>query len=422
MKSRNFRHLFKNFDHKILQAGFIWNRTWELYTTYAYIASSYEDNIYETDMRGTGLGDTIESLDLCVMGGYTACDIKNLLKILDEVKVKTVVLPYIIPIQRLFIARSIPLDLKEGKDILEFLNDPYEFLQKKKIPNIYFLYGNTVDVKLEPETLRAGHHFQEPDELILASIYEIEGKQIPVVNAGYILENEWLYYFGVFGSDLTTIQHFVKEHIKTHRYIVKTEDKETSYPQMDELLQEYEKKFGSDSYASIAMFHGPVKTTPKEKKSMMVGKIFSGAQRCDVGIPREGTACSLVCQHNYDHDVYQRYKNSEVNQTKMGIWLLGNVNLKKYYTETVIRFWHLRDRIRAISIPNGGDIEYWDNSIFCMFKEPDYVYWILPLQENTSQELLFEILSANAYNRLIRINKENGFCFSGFLIDSDTVE
>ena len=44
------------------------------------------------------------------------------------------------------------------------------------------------------------------------------------------------------------------------------------------------------------------------------------------------------------------------------------------------------------------------------------IYWITSAEKCVAPETLLEIMSAQGYNRLININENYGFCFSGYLI------
>lgn len=96
--------------------------------------------------------------------------------------------------------------------MIRFLQDPYLFLQECGIKNLYFVYGNGRIPDRKPEEIAEGCYFEEADDKSLKLIWEMEGYAIPVVHAGYIIENGWFFYFGVYGLDIQTLSGFTREY------------------------------------------------------------------------------------------------------------------------------------------------------------------------------------------------------------------
>ena len=66
----------------------------------------------------------------------------------------------------------------------------------------HLLYGNGQMLPREQDNLLEGHYFERVDRRIQEMVTEMEGVFIPVYYAGYIVENQWLYYFGTYGVEM----------------------------------------------------------------------------------------------------------------------------------------------------------------------------------------------------------------------------
>jgi len=205
--------------------------------------------------------DTLpERIDLLVMGGFTVKYIHKFIEIIRGHRIETVVLPYLAPIQRLVLTEENKESGVKAREVTRFLQDPYQFLKEYDIGNIYFLYGNGKIIDRKPEELEWGYHFELADRESLLLIREMEGYSIPVARAGYIVENDWLFYFGVYGTNIQMMSEFAKNYFSNIENIYKISENinEDYVRQTKRLVQEYYKKFGGSSVMAIAMFEGHI--------------------------------------------------------------------------------------------------------------------------------------------------------------------
>lgn len=413
-----FRNLFENEKDGIVQSGCVLDRTLNRHTNFIYASGSYSQNYIRQELHQIEEADNNVSerkaaedttIDIFVLASYSLLYIRRLFVLLEKQTVRTIILPYLTPIQRLMIAERMPKDFERRKEMVRFLDAPYRYLKEKKIENIYFLYGNGKPLSELTDIILPGAQFELVEEAVQKLVNEMEGMQVPLVKAGYIVENQWIFYFGVYGPDIRQISQFVREELK----------EEIDQGKVGDATEHFLKRFGRDAYASIAMYHGPLYDHPTEINSLMTGKVFHCSQACSARIPEDGTTCALKCQHDYDYDMMQHHKNRALSHSRFGIFLLGNINMKRHFPEIAMRFWNIRDKVRAVSIPNCGVEEYWNVQILKLFHGNDMIYWFCPIRKYTSTRALLQIVTESSYNRLIQINQGYGFCLSGYLVPID---
>ncbi len=418
MLANYFRTLFENERDGIVQSGCIFDRSMERYTNFIYAAGSYSQNYvrqeqYQSDeydieiLKRQGTGEV--AVDLFVLASYSLSYIRRLFVLLEQKHVKTVILPYLTPIQRLMIAECMPNAFGRRKEMIQFLDAPYHFLKEKNVEHIYLLYENGTPISNVDASLTTGIHFEAVDETVQNLVDEMEGVHVPVVHAGYIFENQWIFYFGVYGPDITQISKLVREKWK----------EEIDQGKVGEATELFLKSFGRDAYGSIVMYHGPLYDHPTQIKSMMTGKVFHSSRSCMSYIPNDGSSCSMACQYHHDHDVMQNQKKHSFQYARYGTLLLGNINLKRYFSDIAMRFWEIRNQVRAIGLPNCCVEEYWNSQILKLIHGSDMIYWVCPVRKYTSTRALLQIITESSFNRLIQVNAEYGFCISGYLVPYD---
>lgn len=405
MDIRYFRHLFECDGNGIIQTGSVWDKSINEHITYVYIAGSY-DMAHARTITSPRIRENAP-LDLCVLGAYTYSGIVSLLKYMEVRKTRTVILPYVSPIQRLFLANQVPTEGLYRKELINFFDDPYRCIKRKGVEEVYFLYGNGKPLQDEPQHQLLGYHFEQQDSETMRMIYEMEGQSIPVVKSGYILTNQWLFYFGTFGPDLLEVRQFVEKEIAGNR-------NDGDYQELGRVLQAFQRRFGSHPYSTVLMYHGSIDDAPQENDILMTCRPFRRARGCKSVIPRDGIDCAMQCQHDYDYEMFRYHLDKKQNVARMGILLLGNLELKRYLLDISVYFYAFLRKIRAISIP--GVYTGWDKKLLQLLSQEDYIYFILPVNRHTNSEVITDILTTNASHRLVNIQMNQGYCMCGYLV------
>ncbi len=141
---------------------------------------------------------------------------------------------------------------KTDRELQRFLGAPYSYLKEQGVENIYLLYGNGPMLPREQDALLEGHYFERVDRRIQEMVTEMEGVFIPVYYAaGYIVENQWLYYFGTYGVEMQ-MNTGVKLELDT-----------------------------------ITMFTGPQYARNREMECMLTTKVFTREQHCNIQIKKK---------------------------------------------------------------------------------------------------------------------------------------
>lgn len=410
-----FRSLFENTKDGIIQSGCISDRAQGTVTSFLYTAGGYGQITEAGPVRKEIGVKQWKKLDYFILASYSVNYLCKMIDVLKKYRTRVVILPYLTPIQRLLLAEQVPFGEKERKEIIQFLDAPYMYLKEKEVEHIFFLYENGRPISKEKQFLVAEYQFEPVGAEVEKLVYEMEGCEIPIVKAGYIALDQWIFYFGVYGPDMTQISQFVREELPAGQLEI-----ESAASNINRITESFQKKFGNNPYGSIVMYHGPLHASPREKNSLLTARVFHREQGCRVERACDGTNCAMECQRSHDYDMMQYHKEKEKNIERFGTLLTGNVNLRKYFPEVAMRFWDFRDKVRTITIPNCGNEKYWNAQILQMFQGKDIRYWICPIRNDTSTRALLQIITESSFNRLTQLNYEYGFCISGYLVPVDT--
>lgn len=233
MKALYYRYLFENVENGMIQAGSIYNEENDCSVNYVYLSGnptnsnindgvSSKDSSRTNDITGIGTLDkrTIRRLagapiDLVVVGEYTRDCLGILYALLQNTTIQTVIMPYVAPIHRMLVEQwtSEEQDMEEKvlpeqwilepemlpEKRLEFsclIRHPYHALKNMGVENVYLLYGNCPPCSLDAvQNARKGNYFELADAEDLETIKIMEREYIPVVKAGCIIENKWVFLF-----------------------------------------------------------------------------------------------------------------------------------------------------------------------------------------------------------------------------------
>ncbi len=429
MRGKYFRYLFESLDGELLHTGSIYDKEKQNMTTYIYMVGSYCRNGAQS--RSTKLfaqGDGIpEQIDLLVMGGYTVQDIIQLIGIVKHHRIKKVILPYLAPIQRLVLVEELKDKRVAEKEAIRFLQDPYCFLKEYQIGRIYFLYGNGALIDREPEELEHGVHFERVDPKSLQLVQEMEGYAVPVVRAGYIVENGWLFYFGVYGLDIRIVSNFTRDYFSHMENIDELSENihEDYISHMKRLLSEYLSKFGSSPATTLAMYAGPLYANPEENDIFMTEKESVGEECRSLRVRCRGDdrcMCTVSCIDQKDYDMIRSQTEKDRWVSRFGIFMLGNVNLNRYLSEIAARFFRFRFRIRGVSVPNCGSGEDWNHKILNLTPGNSRIYWICSKNDITSVGVVSDIVLTKSNYRFLAVDETIGCCFSGYIIPKEDID
>ena len=107
---------------------------------------------------------------------------------------------------------------------------------------------------------------------------------------------------------------------------------------------------------------------------------------------------------------------------RIGMLVLGNVNLNRYYADIRKRFLIISPRIRGIVIPNCGNGEDWNHQVLSFSPSENRVYWICCKRDITSVGVVGDIVLSSPNNRLLMIEDSQGCCLSGYIIPKEDLE
>ena len=214
-------------------------------------------------------------IDLVVVGEYTRDCLGILYALLQNTTIQTVIMPYVAPIHRMLVEQWISeeQDMEEKtlpeqwilepemspEKRLEFsclIRHPYHALKNMGVENVYLLYGNCPPCSLDAvQNARKGNYFELADAEDLETIKIMEREYIPVVKAGCIIENKWVFYFSAYGMDVMELYQFTRRYYTKEGYDRALRHPENTQYQagMQRLLEAYKKTYGLEAYAAVIM-------------------------------------------------------------------------------------------------------------------------------------------------------------------------
>lgn len=411
MDARLFRYLFENTQNAIVMNGCTWDKEMREQIRYAYSCEMSHNN-WRTDARHKPAGILCSNspVSLFVMGTFSIEDVERLIYAINHGGVDTVIVPYVTTIHRFMIMQTLAFCEIEDPDVIGFLREPYMYLKNSDVKKFYFIYGNGRNFENTEKELYPGYHFELQDEEILDIIQEMEGYRIPVMKAGYIIENRMLFYFGYYGTDLRMIRHFVHHYAKSGRI------ERYGKRELQKMLHVYMKDFGDPALDSLTLFCSPVEIIATRTDCVLNTIVIDKEDFCHADIESDEGKCSVKCMLYNDYDVCHCHRKEKA-ELRAGVLLLGNIKLGKWLPELKYRYKVIENQIRAVTVPNCGHIDNWNRDLLKLNTKKNVVFWICPLQTQTSDKLLKEIKTSNARYRIVGLNEKYGCCINGFLTE-----
>lgn len=342
-------------------------------------------------------------LDLFVMGFFSIEDIDRLIYAIHNGGVKTAVIPYIPPIRRLMLKQELIANKEVDPEIIEFIQDPYQYMYRSTVINYYFVYGNGEDIKRLDEYMYPGHYFERQSQKVLDMIAQMEGRMIPVVKAGYIVQNRTLFYLGCYGADLQQVMSFIRNYgdadVGRH---------------MHKIVDAYREEFGSTAAETITMFCSPMQIMPSDTDCVLNAIVIDTDDMCHADIQGDEGRCSMKCMLYKDYDTCKYHRNPNSMVLRLGVLFLGNIRLNDYISLISQRYSIVNEQIRAFTLPNAGNINNWSSELVQRCDKKNVLFWICPFQQS-SEHVMWEIKMGNARNRLITLSDKFGCCLNGYL-------
>lgn len=381
-----FRLMYENCISGVICSGTAKDNLDENLLDFKYVAGV--DHITEEirDMQGKKrLLERKRGLDYFFLGSMTLSSIGVLVEEIGQRKIRTVILPYVPPTERLALITRYKNKQEMIENELEFLADPDMYMKKHGVENRLFLYENGVPLPNNYEEMdtvlkemKPGHYLEKccsKDEEI---VMQLEGHAINLRKAGYIFDSGWLFYFSVHGLDLSQ-KHTLKEPEET-----------------------------------LVLFSAPIRSRSKDYEAKLFAVSLNQRSCCNESLNREISGC-VKCLHEQDHIVFCTATNDPVPHGVTGHFLLGNYNLNKELGSMLGRYSGIREMIRVVSVPSCGKSSHW-NRIFPSLFAGDYSkYWFVNVTEQTDSRLMLDIANTSPRNRFFLGKSHVSYCVSGVI-------
>ena len=411
MDARLFRYLFENTPNAVIMSGCIWDKGLQDQLRFVYTCEMNHNPVEQCHSNGDGsMLYNGSPIHMFIMGSFSLEDVKRLIYTVRHDIVDMVITPYVAPVQRFYLIQSVLAYRIEDPDIIEFIRSPYLYLKKANVKQFYFIYGNGKGFQKTEMEMYPGIYFEFQDAEILDIIEEMEGYRIPVMKAGHIINNRMLFQFGYFGTDLYRIRHFLFHYAKSMR-IEKFDNR-----QIKKMMLAYRKAFSDCGMETLTMFCSPTEIIATQTDCVLNTIVIDKEDFCHADIEQDNGRCTVKCMLYNDYDVCHCHR-TEHAELRVGILLLGNIHLSKHIQELRNHYQMVSPQIRAITLPNCGNMFNWDFSLTDMNVKKNAIFWICPLRSQMQSQVFTEIKAKNARYRIIVLNEEYGCCFNGFLTE-----
>jgi len=255
-----------------------------------------------------------------------------------------------------------------SKEVEEFWDSPYVYFKRKGVEEVYLVSGNGGNYG--GEEVVPGDYFEIYSQQERKTMQEGEKESFPIYKAGYMVYDNWLFYFGAFEK-------------------------------------------GADS--TLVLYHGSVGDNTVLEDCVLNVKNFSGMLDCSSQIHSKNSQCYMACTHKTDYDCLKRHNRKNMKQYINGTLLAGNMNMRDKVDMIYNRYFSVKEKIRFIGVPNGGSYEYWDKRMIGFGNQHYKSYWAVPSNKDTSAETIKEISMSSPYNNFVLLNEGYGLCISGYL-------
>ncbi len=411
MDVRLFRYLFENTSNAVIMSGCIWDKGVQEQLRYVYSCEMNHNTLETYCQNGNGpMLYNGSPVHLFIMGSFSFEDAVRLIHAIKNEALDMVVIPYVAPIQRFLIMQMMQGQGIKDPDIIEFIKAPYLYLKKSQVKKFFFIYGNGKIFEKTEIEMYPGIYFESQDKEILDIIEEMEGYRIPVVKAGHMINNRMLFQFGYFGIDLLRIRHFLFHYAKSV-WIDKIDER-----QIMKMLLAYRKAFSDHGMETLTMFCSPTEIIAAQTDCVLNAIVIDKEDFCHADIEKDDGRCTIKCMLYNDYDVCHCHRTEET-ELRAGILLLGNIRLSKHFKELKNHYKMISSQIRAVSVPNCGNMYNWESRLTDMNVKKNAVFWICPQCSKMQNQVLREIKAKNARYRIILLNEEYGCCFNGFLTE-----
>lgn len=274
---------FNSVGQGLFYSGSITNDNLKFY--FVYDCGSSSKDIYlksEVERIREKIKSKFKCINLLVISHFDADHVNGIDRLLTEIGVNTVIIPYIIPLHRLAIAIKYP---NEEPSYYSFMSNPIKFLTDRGVKNIILL-SNGFSSKEEILDFNPDIDSHNDDELIINKLFNdkilakrlkedddyeediLDNNRVQIKShQGYLLlKNFWIFKFFNYKVDEKIILDFKKSLIyngidissidKIRELIMKINDKNKKT--MKKIKKCYKKICGDINNTSVIMYHGPI--------------------------------------------------------------------------------------------------------------------------------------------------------------------
>lgn len=416
MDTRLFRYLFQNTSNAIVMTGCTWDKGAQEQSRYAYSCEMSHNN-WRVNKRN-GIKHVIcgsSPVNLFVMGAFSIEDCERLIYAIHHGNLDTVIIPYAAPLQRFLLIQTMVARGMHDKEVVRFIKNPYLYMQKVPVRRFYFIYGNGKAFEKTGQEVYPGCYLEDQDKEILDIIEEMEGYFIPVKKAGYIVDNRMLFYFGHFGVDLRMVYRFVSRYFQKEKL---TDSNDSGERRLQKMLLFYRKEFSESEMDTLTLFCCPLEVSVARTDCVLNLIVIDDEDICHADIEEDEGRCTVKCMLCNDSDVCRCHRKQEA-KLRAGALFLGNIRMNVHYQKLKHRYQGIESQIRAITLPSCGHMQNWNHDILNLNTKKNVLFWLCPIQPQTSDRAMREIKFHNARHRIVGLTEEYGCCFNGFLSEKN---
>lgn len=169
---------------------------------------------------------------------------------------------------------------------------------------------------------------------------------------------------------------------------------------------------GADG-ATLVMYQGFTDDDLEKEDCALSAKVFKD-ERCVSCLYGEDDHCGFGCLRAKDFDVLKGHKRKGSENHRLGVLILGSTDVKSQLEHLKAMLEPVAEKLRCIYLPYGvGD----ENEAYSLAQlaDRDYMYFV-GHENGVDTARAGAIVTTNPFARYQMVNKEYGFCMSGYRV------
>lgn len=379
-------------------------------------------------------------LDLLMLSHLDNDHVNGLEKLLEELEVHTVVLPYLTPLERLLIAYK---SNEKDAAYYEFLKAPFEYLLNKGVQQIIVLTGeeesdNSLDENIEGDMENAFDQLEDSEKENSIRIEELIDGEMGFENLKFKKRGNvkmkigWEFSLFNYDNNEETRRIFSGVfHSKSNKQFSKKDlvDILSDKQKLSAFRKDYKeviknklsnKRISEINNSSLVLLHRPLNSCV-ETDVLLMKKQKSCEIEKDISLKRRNT-WYLHEEINKTGNMYL-FENSGMSRNHhrilKGSLLFGDIDVRKDLNQILNFFGGKIEEVGIVLVPHHGSKNNWDNELLNVGNAMAKIVWVVSAGYNNKYshphaEVVLPIILKSSYNKMLISNEFHEIEYGSF--------